>query len=134
MSISRLTIIVEDTVNRTGTIIINGECIYDCNLSFLGNYPCDICGDDVAVSAVQWDASIPMQEIELCTRGSNIQSDTLDATLYAAAQASFDSRKQEIEAEAAEEAARVAAQEEAYFDALLDDLESDSSVGVGTTA
>ena len=133
MSITRLTILVEDRVNRTGTIVLNDECVFDCDLSFLGNYPCDICEQDVAVHAVQWDASIPKQEIELCTNGSNIQSDTLDSTLASAAQASLDSRKQVIAEEAAAAAAAAAAEEEAYFDELLMDLDGGES-GVGTTA
>jgi len=124
MAITTLTIIVEDTVNNTGTICINNEPVYDCDLSFLGTYPCDLCEENVAVSAVQWDAATSVQEIELVTSGSNIASDSLDATLSAAAQSAFDTRKAAIEAAEAAALAAALAEEEAYFDSLLEELES----------
>ena len=124
MSITRLSIVVNDTVNNTGTIIINDDAAEDCNLSFLGTYPCSECEMDVAARAVQWDSSIPKCEIELVTTGQNIESDTLDSTLASAAQAALTARKTAIaEAEAAAAAAALA-EEEAYFDALLEDLRS----------
>lgn len=122
MAITTLTIIVDDRVNNTGTIVINGEVVKRCDTSFLGTYPCDVCDENVGVHAVQWDAGTSMQEIELVTRGSNIESDSLDATLGAAAQSSFDARKAAIEAEAAEAAAAAQADEESYFDSLLSEL------------
>ena len=124
MAITTLTIIVEDTVNNTGTICINNEPVYDCDLSFLGTYPCDLCDQNVAVSAVQWDSATSLQEIELVTSGSNITSDSLDTTLSAAAQSSYDTRKAAIEAAEAAAVAAALAEEEAYFDSLLEELES----------
>ena len=124
MAITTLTIIVEDTVNNTGTICINNEPVYDCDLSFLGTYPCDLCDQNVAVSAVQWDSATSLQEIELVTSGSNITSDSLDTTLSAAAQSSYDTRKAAMEAAEAAAVAAALAEEEAYFDSLLEELES----------
>ena len=129
MAITTLTIIVEDTVNNTGTICINNEPVYDCDLSFLGTYPCDLCDQNVAVAAVQWDAGTSVQEIELVTNGSNIASDSLDATIAASAQSAFDARKAAIEAEEAAAAAAAAAEDDAYFDTLLSELTSGTLEG-----
>lgn len=122
MAITTLTIIVEDKVNNTGTIVINGEVVFGCDTSFLGTYPCDVCEENVGVHAVQWDAGTSVQEIELVTKGSNIESDSLDTTLSAAAQSAFDARKAAIEAEEAAALAAAAADEDAYFDSLLSEL------------
>jgi len=122
MAITTLTIIVDDKVNNTGTIVINGEVVKRCDTSFLGTYPCDVCDENVGVHAVQWDAGISKQEIELVTNGSSIQSDSLDSTLSAAAQSSFDARKAAIEAEEASALAAAQADEDAYFDTLLAEL------------
>ena len=124
MAITRLSIVVNDTVNNTGTIIINDVGRENCDLSFLGTYPCSECEMDVAARAVQWDSSVPKCEIELVTTGMNIESETLDATLAAAAQASLDARGEAIAAEEAAAAAAAAAEDERYFDALLDDLDN----------
>jgi len=122
MAITRLSIVVNDTVNNTGTIIINGVGHEHCDLSFLGTYPCSECEMDVAARAVQWDSSVPKCEIELVTTGVNIESETLDATLAAGAQAALDARVAAIEAEAAAAAAAAAAEDEEYFDSLLAEL------------
>ena len=79
---------------------------------------------DVAARAVQWDSSVPKCEIELVTTGMNIESETLDATLAAGAQASLDARVAAIAAEEAAALAAAAAEDERYFDALLDDLDN----------
>ena len=123
MAITRLSIVITDSVNNTGTIIIDGVGHENCDLSFLGTYPCSECEMDVQARAVQWDSSVPKCEIELVTTGMNIESETLDATLAAAAQASLDARVAAIAAEEAAAAAAAAAADEAYFDALLDSLD-----------
>ena len=122
MAITRLSIVVNDTVNNTGTIIINDVGHENCDLSFLGTYPCSECEMDVAARAVQWDSSVPKCEIELVTTGMNIESETLDATLAAGAQASLDARVAAIAAEAAAAAAAAAAEDDEYFDSLLAEL------------
>ena len=123
MAITRLSIVITDSVNNTGTIIIDGVGHENCDLSFLGTYPCSECEMDVQARAVQWDSSVPKCEIELVTTGMNIESETLDATLASAAQASLDARVAAIAAEEAAAAAAAAAADEAYFDALLDSLD-----------
>ena len=124
MAITRLSIVITDSVNNTGTIIIDGVGHENCDLSFLGTYPCSECEMDVQARAVQWDSSVPKCEIELVTTGMNIESETLDATLASAAQASLDARVAAIAAEEAAALAAAAAEDERYFDALLDDLDN----------
>lgn len=123
MAIAHLSIVITDSVNNTGTIIIDGVGHENCDLSFLGTYPCSECEMNVQARAVQWDSSVPKCEIELVTTGMNIESETLDATLASAAQAALDARVAAIAAEEAAAAAAAAAEDEAYFDALLDSLD-----------
>ena len=47
MAITRLSIVVEDKVNNTGTIIIDEVGHEQCDLSFLGTYPCSECEENV---------------------------------------------------------------------------------------
>jgi len=122
MAITRLSIVVNDSVNNTGTIVINDVAQEHCDLSFLGTYPCSECEMNVQARAVQWDSSVPKCEIELVTTGMNIETDTLDATLASAAQAALDARVAAIAAEEVAAAAAEAAEDEAYFDALLESL------------
>ena len=123
MAITRLSIVITDSVNNTGTIIIDGVGHEQCDLSFLGTYPCSECEMDVQARAVQWDSTVPKCEIELVTTGMNIESETLDATLASAAQAALDARVAAIAAEEAAAAAAAAAADEAYFDELLNSLD-----------
>ena len=123
MSITRLSIVITDSVNNTGTIIIDGVGHEQCDLSFLGTYPCSECEMDVQARAVQWDSTVPKCEIELVTTGMNIESETLDATLASAAQAALDARVAAIAAEEAAALAAAAAADEAYFDELLNSLD-----------
>ena len=122
MAIAHLSIVITDSVNNTGTIIIDGVGHENCDLSFLGTYPCSECEMNVQARAVQWDSSVPKCEIELVTTGMNIESETLDATLAAGAQASLDARVAAIAAEAAAAAAAAAAEDDEYFDSLLAEL------------
>jgi hypothetical protein len=127
MTIDRMTIIVENKLNHTGTIIINNESIFDCNLEWLEQYPCDVTGVSTSVHAIQWYGD--HGEIELTTRGSNITITELGSLGIATSY--FEQRKLEIEEEI-----RLAEQElllnntfteDSYFDELLTDLLNSTS-------
>jgi hypothetical protein len=125
MSIERLTIIVEgksEEGNRIGTIILNNEPVSDCDLEWLPNYPCDVTGISTTVHAVQWYGG--MGEIELTTRGSNIEITELG--VLETALEKFEQRKQEIEEENLAEQQRLSeintVDDDSYFDQLLNEL------------
>jgi len=120
MAIDRMTIAVENGLNKTGTIIINGEGILDCNLEWLEQYPCDLTGVPVDVHAVQWYGD--HGEIELVTNGPNIQITELGSIGIATSY--FEQRKLEVQ----EEILAKELEEEnsdTYFDELLADLLSE---------
>jgi hypothetical protein len=124
MTIDRMTIIVEDKLNHKGTININGEELFNCNLDWLEQYPCDHTGVPASVHAVQWYGD--HGEIELTTRGSNIVITELGSLGIATSY--FEQRRIEFENEqiiAEKERLsdeEIALQNQPVADALFDEL------------
>jgi hypothetical protein len=123
MNVERLSIIVEgktETGSRVGTIILNNEAMFNCDLEWLPNYECDVTGVSTTVHAVQWHES--MGEIELTTRGSNIPITELG--IFETAIEKFEQRKIEIEEENLSQELSTT-EEDVYFDQFLTELLSD---------
>jgi hypothetical protein len=74
MEINRLIITVDGVKvdnTRFGTISINGEPVFDCNVDWLPDYFCDLTKMMQPVHAVQWYGN--HGEVELVTNDPNIE-------------------------------------------------------------
>jgi hypothetical protein len=144
MKIDRMVILIEgknENGLRTGTIMINGDVCFECNLDWIPKYYCDINDDLVPVHAIQWYGD--HGEIELTTRGSNIIITELG--ILETAISYFEERKLELQEETnrLEQESRkleeeriswekslqeLSEREHIYFDQLLNELlESDAN-------